>query len=249
MDNRYIGKVISEMQPFLDENGFVSLEDYTFKNDKKAVKVEYSETRQMYLLLCADISEDGSIGEFSEIEAWLFDDSQFERDAESVGIDFVDTLRKNLGIKVRRSVNNSAVDLPTAQKGDKYTVSVFTKKVLDTFPQYKESYKEYVAKYGNFLYLNFFGKYLVPQIKQTLNESTKKSTKKILDMVEPAYMDGDRDTVNAVVACLAAACYDDEKTKTAVFDMLSENTHFKAAVEAFIPVLKSKKQIREILVK
>ena len=68
-------------------------------------------------------------------------------------------------------------------------------------------------------------------------------------MVEPAYAQGDNDTVNAVVACLAAACYNDEATTNAVNEMLSENVHFKAAVNEFTSVIKSKKQIREVLVK
>ena len=36
MDNRYLDKVIAEMQPFFDENGFKSA-DGVYKNDKKAV--------------------------------------------------------------------------------------------------------------------------------------------------------------------------------------------------------------------
>ena len=248
MDNRYIGKVIEEMKPFFDENGFSSFEDYGYKNEKKAVKVQYDDARQMYLLLASDIDEQGGMGEFSEIEAWLFDDTQLERDAESVGIDFVETLRKNMGIKVARTTNGN-IDLPTVQKGDKYGISAFSKKVLDTFPQLKEPYKEYIEKYGNFLYLNFFGTYLVPLIKETLKDNSKKSKKKILDIVEPAYAQGDKDTVNVAVVCLAAACYNDETTANAVNDMLSENTHFKAAVSEFTSVIKSKKRIREVFVK
>lgn len=248
MDNRYIDKVIGEMNPFFEENGFEGFEDYGYKNAKKAVKVEYNEDRQMYLLWLADVSEEGEVGEFAEAQSWLFDDSQFERDAESVGIDFTETLRQNMGIKAVRKVNGN-IDLPTASKGDKYNITVFSKKVLDTFPQFKEPYKEHVAKYGNFLYLNFFGTYLIPQIKETLKENNKKAYKKIFDMVEPAYAQGDKDTVNAVVACLAAACYEDEATTNAVNTMLEENGHFKQAVNEFIGVLKSKKQIREILIK
>ncbi len=248
MDNRYIDTVISEMQMFLDENGFEKTEDYTFKNKKKAVKVDYSEERQMYLLFSADIDEDGKVGEFSEIEAWLFDDSQFQRDAEAVGIDFVDTLRKNLGIKNNKRVNLN-IDLPSSQKGDKYTVLSFTKKALDTFPSLKDEYKVYIEKYGNFLYLNFFGEYLVPKIKAELLNGDKKSAKKIFDLVDPAYKLGDKDTVNAVVACLAAASYENEKASESVAKILQDNSHFLSGVEAFKKVLKSKKQIREILIK
>jgi len=247
LDNRYFDSVIKEMQPFFDENGFESCECGGFKNGKKAVKVEYSEERQMYLLLLADVDENGSVGEFTEAEAWLFDDSQNAKDAESVGIDFTETLRENMGIKAKRV--NQNIDLPTANKDGVYNIAAFTKKALDTFPQYKDTYKEYVAKYGNFLYLNFYGTYIVPAIKTTLSENTKKSVKKVSDLVSDAYVSGDKETVNLVVACLAAACYKDENITNIVNDMFADNTHFKSAVNSFALVLDRKKKIKEVLVK
>ncbi len=248
MDNRYIDKVIGEMQSFFDENGFSPCDCGGFKNDKKAVKVSYSEERQMYLLLIADVNENGETGEFAEAEAWLFDDSQTARDAESVGIDFTETLRENMGIKVRRS-SNVSVDLPTAVKDGAYNISAFTKKALDTFPQYKDTYKEYVAKYGNFLYLNFFGTYIIPSVKSTLTENTKKSVKKIKDLVGEAYVTGDKETVNLVVACVAAACYKDEAVTETVNNMLADDMHFKTAVASFIATLDKKKKLRDVLIK
>ena len=244
MDNRYYKNVIAGMDSFLKENGFVA-DGEIFKNETKALKVEYNDARQMYILNIADISE-GEIGEFSEASAWLFDDSQNEKDAEYVSIDFVDTLRKNMGIKVARV--GGVVDLPAASKGDVMDISGFAKKVLDVYPQFKDLYKEHVAKYGNFLYMKFFGETFVLQIKQVVSENNKKAVKKLLELCENAYIAGDRDTVNTVVACLAAAAYGDDDTKAKILEMLSENNHFKMSVESFIPMLKNKK-ISDLLIK
>ena len=248
MDNRYIDVVINEMKPFLDENGFSSCDGGGYKNGKREIKVSYSDERQMYILLIADIDDEGNVGEFSEKAAWLFDDSQNQKDAESVGIDFTETLRQNMGITVKRS-SASNVELPTASKGDTYNISSFTKKALDTYPQLKDAYKEYVSKYGNFLYLNFFGEYLVPSVKSTLGEKTKKSQKKILDLVSEAYVSGDKETVNAVVAVIAAACYKDSEATETVNGIFADNLHLKSAVASFVSVLNKKKKIREILIK
>ena len=46
MDNRYYEKVIEEMQPFLDEQGFKAQENGNFKNDKREIKIAYDEGRQ-----------------------------------------------------------------------------------------------------------------------------------------------------------------------------------------------------------
>ncbi len=247
MDNRYLENVIAEMQSFFDENGFKEV-DGVYKNEKKAVKVEYSEERQMYVLKTADIEEDGSFN-LGEASAWLFDDSQNAKDAEAVGIDFTSTLKSELGIKTKRATVTSAVDLPTVSKDGTYNITAFTKKMLDVFPALKDEYKAHVTVYGNFLYLNFFGEKLVPQIKAVMNENNKKSVKKLFDVFETAYLHGDRDTVNTIVAVVAAACVNDDVVKANVVAALGENKHFIDSVTQFIPVVSSNKKLSAALIK
>lgn len=248
MDSRYLENVIAEMQPFFNENGFKSV-DGIFKNDKKAVAVEYNDERQMYVLKIADVEEEGELS-FSEVSAWLFDDSQTAKDAEAVGIDFTSTLRDELGIKRTRSATAAnAVDLPTASKDGSYNIAAFTKKVLDVFPALKDEYKAHITVYGNFLYLNFFGEKLVPQIKSVMLENNKKSVKKLFDILQNGYLQGDRDTVNTIVAVVAAACVNDDTVKTNVIAALGDNKHFIDSVTQFIPVVSSNKKLHAALLK
>lgn len=248
MDNRYFENVIKEMQPFFDQNGFKEI-DGVYKSDKKVASVEYNDERQMYILKTADIAEDGSY-ELAEANAWLFDNSQNSKDAEAVGIDFTSTLKAELGIKHTRSATAaSAVDLPTASKDGAYNVTAFTKKMLDVFPVLKDEYKAHVARYGNFLYLNFFGEKLVPQIKAVILENNKKNVKKLFDVFQNAYLQGDRDTVNTVVAVIAAACVGDDKVKENVIAALGENKHFIDSLTQFIPVISSNKKLSAALLK
>ena len=247
MDNRYYDKVIEEMQPFFDEQGFKSEEDGSFKNDKKAVKVQYDESRQMYTLSAADI-EDGNVGEYAEINAWLFDDSQNAKDASSVGIDFTASLRKSLGIKIKRAAG-AEVELPSFSKGGSITVTGFAKKMLDFFPVLKDEYKSHIAENGNFLYLNFFGEHLVPQIKSVLTSGNKKQIKKLFDLLDDLYVKGDKDTVNTIVAVLCAAAYNDEKVTAAVKEMLENDKHFLSSFENFLPVLPKSKKLLAALAK
>ncbi len=248
MDNRYLDKVLAEIKPFFDENGFKE-KDGIFKNDKKAVAVEYSDDRQMYILKTADIAEDGSF-ELEEANAWLFDDSQNAKDAEAVGIDFTTTLKDEMGIKAKRvATNSNSVDLPTASKGSAYNITFFTKKMLDVFPTLKEDYKAHVAFYGNFLYLNFFGEKLVPQIKGVLLENNKKAVKKLFDVLQNGYLQGDRDTINTIVAVVAAACVNDDTVKANAIAALDDNKHFIDSVTQFIPVVSSNKKLSSALLK
>ncbi len=248
LDNRYYDRVIAEMQPFLDEQSFVPQKDGSFKNDRKSIKIEYDEPRQMYTLSAADI-EEGVTGEYSEINAWLFDDSQNAKDAASVGVDFIGSLRKNMGIKIRRSASGNDIELPSVSKGGSITVTGFTKKMLDFFPVLKDEYKNHIAQNGNFLYLNFFGEFLVPQLKGVLKSGNKKQMKKLFDLLEDMYVKGDKDTVNTLVALICAAAYSDEEVLAAVRKMLEEDKHFLSSVENFLPVFSKSRKLLPVLVR
>lgn len=242
MDNRYIGKVVEEMSPFFEENGFKKIGDCEYQNDKCKVKVEYDDARQMYALKKADEG-----GEYSELSAWLFDDSQTERDAASVGIDFTETLSENLGVKKNTRVA-AAVDMPTANK-DGADIATFAKKVLDVYPQFKEPYRAHITKYGNFLYLNFFGETLVPELRKTLASGDKRAIKKIFTVFESTYITGDKDTVNAMLACIAAAVCEDEAAKANLAETLKENDHMLKAVTMLSEKVKTNKKLSAALLK
>ena len=237
MDNRYYENVINEMQPFLDENSFSLNDNGSFSNGTKSFCVEYKEDKQAYTLSVADfIEEDGRYGEYREINSWLFDDSQNAKDAASVGIDFVVSMRKELGIKLKRVVNND-IELPSASKSGSMTVTGFSKKMLDVFPSLKDEYKAHIAQYGNFLYINFFGEQLVPLLKNLFTTGTKKQIKKLYDVFEDAYIKGDKDTVNIMVALLCASAYNDETATSAIREMLAGNSHFLSSFNQLILIM------------
>ena len=242
LDNRYIGKVLEEMQPFFEEQGFKADKNGEYIKEDAGVSVEYDEARQMYLL---KLKKDG--GEYTEISSWLFDDSQSERDAVSVGIDFTETLRESFGVK-KNVRTERMVDLPTAQK-DGADIATFAKKMLDVYPGLKEPYRAHVQKYGNFLYLNFFGEYLVPQLHSVLFAGNKKDIKKAFSVFESTYINGDKDTVNAMLAVIAAAVCDDSVAAENLAKTLEENNHMLKAVTELVPRVKTNKKLSAALLK
>ena len=249
MDN--LENVVGEIKPFFEENNFKATDNNCYENESKKVVVNYDENRQMFTLSIADFSEEeGSFGDVQEINAWLFDDSQNAKDAVSVGIDFTNSLRKELGIKTKRVATNSAnIDLPTASKSDTMNIAGFTKKMLDVYPSLKEPYKEHVATYGNFLYINFFGENLVACYKETFESCSKKKIKKLYDILEVAYVKGDKDTINILLAVLCAAAYKNDTVTAQIREMLAENTHFLASFDNLLPVLPKNKKLFKALVK
>ena len=246
MENHYFDSVIAEMKPLFDEQGFSLQEDGSYKNDKKSVKVEYDEKSLMYRLFMAEVTEEG-VGEYTEVSSWLFDDTQNAKDAESVGMDFSETVRGKIGAKLTRKTD-AQVDLPAFSKDGAFNVTAFTKKVLDVFPTLKDAYREHIAKYGNFLYLDFFGIYLVPELKKVYTENNKKAVKKTTEVFTNAYISGDKEAVNVVVAVLSAAATD-EKVKANLFAALDGNDHLKKSVESFIPCVRKNSKLSKLLLK
>lgn len=247
MDNKYLEQILAEMQGIIKEAG-LKIEDNYLKNDKKLVKIERDEETKIYTISIADI--DGQdVCEYRQISAWLFDDNQTAKDAAAVGIDFSDALRKELGIAAKKTVVNGLVDLPTTQKGNDSNINGLAKKMLDIFPALKEEYKAHIAHYGNFLYLNFFGEHLVPRMIRLFEEGSAKQIKKFYNTILDFYVEGDSDTVNTVIALLAAAAYKNETVTEKIREMLSVNTHFLNSFNMFIPIFAKNKKLLTALIK
>lgn len=244
LENRYYDVVIAELQPFFDENGFKFKED-AFVSETKALKVEYDEEKQLYKLLCADIAEEG-IKEYSVISSYLFDEGQTKNDAVSVGIDFVDTARKAMGIKANRKTVSGEAELPSA-KGDKVTVGTLTAKLLANYPELKDTYKEQTAAKGKYLYLDFCTTYFVPEIKKTLGSGNKKAIKKLVDMLCEMFVTGDRATVNLVIALLSAAVGTDVELFKAAANRMEACPHLIASVNNEVAVLVKDKKLQKAL--
>lgn len=240
LDNRYYGSVIAEMKPFFEENGFKE-NDGVFANEKLAAKIDYDEEHQVYNLSLAEVT-DGNVGEYVLATSYLFDDSQLERDAASVGIDFVDTLKKKLGVKAKRKAVASEIDLPTATKGEAVTVSTLTSKLLAIYPSQKDNYKAEVEAKGKYLYLDFMATYFVPEIRATLESGNKKNVKKLIDMMLEMFVQGDNATSTAVVAMLSAAIGKDEKRFIAATEHMDECTNLVTSINNMIPLLGKNKK-------
>lgn len=248
LDNRYLEFVVAEMQSVLDEQNFALKEEGVFANETKQIKIVYDDAKQLYRLIVADVA-DGVLGEEREISAYLFDDSQTKRDAVSVGLDFADTLKKELGIKRARANNNANdVDLPTAKKNAQMNVEGFTAKLLAVYPELKDVYKASVAKNGMYLYLEFFRETLTPRICSALESGSEKQFKKILDLLNGCYIDGDKETGTIIVAILSVACANNEGLFDKIHDTLGKDAYLVPLVRNFIPEVKKNKALREALI-
>lgn len=238
----YYESLIKYLSEFFAENEITKNEDGTFCAKGKTIKINYNEANKCYEL---NIAEDG--GEFSLVSSYLFDESQREKDIESVAIDFADTLRKNLKIAKKRVAAN--VELPSSQGGDKATLSTLTQKLLAIFPHNKDEYKCHVAAHNRFLATQFYRDFLIPDIKTLLASGNKKQIKKFYDAMVEIFIHSDDETAAFSVACVSAAIYNDIELKATAKELTTECTTYYSNIEHFSSKLKSSKKLRETLVK
>lgn len=246
MENIYFDAVISQMQVLLDGQHFVA-DGEIYKNDTKAMKIEYREDVKQFALLLASVN-DGNIGEFSTVSTWLFDETQNEKDAQAVGVDFADTLRRQLGLKGFATGKNS-VALPTVSKNDAITVTALTQKLLAVYPQFKEDYKADVAQHGRFLYLDFIAHKFAPAIREMLKDQkqNKKQIKKLFDMLIDMYVQGDASTSDAVVTLISAATFGDGEIESVAKEAMKECPHLSVSVRELSARIPKSKKLRAAL--
>lgn len=244
LENRHYGVIIEEMKPFLDENGFKE-QDGAFISETKACKITYDETKQVYNLLAASVSE-GSVGEYVTVTSYLFDENQTEKDAVSVAIDFTEELRALTGLKKKR-IGGGETQLPSANASDVITVNTLVAKLLAIYPALKDVYKDETAKYGKFLYLDFCTTFVVPEVRRDLDENSKKAVKKLMDMFAELFVTGDKDTSTLVVVLLAAAIGKSEARFTAAADRLEDCPHLVTAVNNEIALLAKNKKFAKAM--
>lgn len=248
MDNRYYDQVVAGMREFLDEQGFQANKDGSFSNEKKLFRIEYDEKKQTYMLQVADPVEAGD-PIFKTASSWLFDDSQTAKDAEAVSIDFVEELRRQLGIAPVRKKRYGDVSLPTkADAGDTPNVLVLCQKTLAIFPQFKDEYKAHVEQYGEFLCIDFFSKTLVPKLHELLQQNNKKQLKKVLEMLSQMFVEGDRMVGNViVVTILCGAIGTDRALYDTAYEAMKELPHLQTAVRYAFERLPKDKKMKKML--
>ena len=250
MNSQVQEKILEQLNGMIETAGFKANEDKTeFKNEKLAFKISHDEEKKLLLLDVAAVGENGELGEYTNASSWLFENPEDLRDAESAGMDFFDTLKGKLGMKSTRINRNGEIAMPSKEKsGNSYNVEAFCAKMLAIYPNLKDEYKNHMAQYGTFLYVDFFKTHIVPQIEKLLDENNKKSLKKVIPVLDDVYVNGDRTTQNVVVGIvLCGAVKDNKERYDAAMEALAECQFLKVAFFNIMNRYKKDKALKALL--
>lgn len=249
MNSQVQERILEQLNGIIETAGFVANEDKTeYKNEKIAFKIAHDEEKKMLLLDVAEVNENGEVGEYSNASSWLFENTEELRDADSAGMDFFDTLKGRMGMRSTRVNRNGEIAIPSKEKqGNSYNVEAFCAKLLAIYPNLKDDYKNHVAEYGSFLYLDFFKTFIVPQIENLLDENNKKSIKKVFPVLDDLYVNGDRTVQNVIVGVVLCGAVKDNQTRyNVVMEALEEYQFLKVAFFNIMNRYKKDKALRAL---
>lgn len=200
--------IIDTISSLLNAKGFhpVDTEEGSyFTNDTVAVKVCYSDDRELFTLEHSVMDGDAPASDWKTLTSWLFAKDAPAKEAKSIANDFEDTLREFLGVKPATSKAATAKAIPSkGNAGDEPTPSVLAGRFLTVFPQFKDTYSQYVLENGTFLYVHFFEEVAAPHLGVLLDADDKKRLEKFFDMMNFVYCNGNKEVRAVVSTCILA---------------------------------------------
>ncbi len=236
--------IIDELQPIITEKGFVE-KDGVYSNSEYAFKVEHDCDNKLLKFFVATV-EEGEIKEFSEASAFLFENEEDQKDARSAGLDFLDTAKTKFGIRQGRYTGgNIALPKSTSSTPD---IEALTAKILNIYPEFKETYKSEVALYGDFLFIDFYKTYIAPRVREVIDSGNKKQISKVMNVLAEMFNEGDKMVGDVVVGViLTGAANFDKAREEAILAALEEHKFLKVAAQSFFNLARNDKKIKKML--
>lgn len=250
MNSQILEKITEQLNGIIESGDFKPNDEKTvYTNDKISFKISHDEDKKLLLLDVAGVFETGEVGDYENASSWLFENPEDLRDAESAGLDFLDTLKGKLGIRFARTNKNGEIVMPSKEKtGNSMNIEVFCAKVLAVYPQFKDEYKSHVSHYGTFLYIDFFKTTLMPKVGELLDENNAKTVKKLFALLNEAYSEGDRTVQNVVAGIVLCGAVAQNSTRYEVaLKALEEMPHLKTGFVNIVARYKNDKKLKEIL--
>lgn len=251
MDIKFFEELCNELNPFLSEQGFKLTENNLFTSSQKNYKIDYNDSTSQFILSVAAAVDGDATGEYVELSSWYFDEQNHGvNDIKVIAEDFIGSISGDLGIVKTKKVSTSDVAMPTkAVGGETPGIEAFTNKFLSSFPQYKDTYKAHVAKYGKFLPVEFYKVYGVEKCREVINSQNKKAIDKLFSMLSDMYVEADTVVGDLICAVIIAGTF---KGNMAEFEALAEeyladNIHLKQAGKAIIKEYNKNAKLKALL--
>ncbi len=253
MNIQYLKEVSDVLSGVMKENGYSAegQELGTFKGEFKTYKIAYAEDKRMFSVSVAPAESES----FTELSSWFFDEADHgAKDTVCIGEDFLEAVAKDAGITVVKTADGTAKEIALPEKaalGTEPGVEAFAQKFLAMFPQYKESYKEMMAKYGEFMYVEFFKRYGIAKMNELMSNeiANKKQLTKYWNMLGDMHYEGELVVADIICAVILAGAFGNQPQKfdEAAEKYLADYPFLKASGKAIVHDYKNNRKLRKML--
>lgn len=253
MNIQYLKEVCDVLSDVMKENGYSTdgQELGTFKGEFKTYKVAYTDDKKMFSVSVAPAESES----FTEISSWFFDEADHgTKDTACIGEDFLEAICKDAGIAVVKAADGTTKEIALPEKaalGTEPGIEAFAQKFLAMFPQYKEPYKEMMAKYGEFMYVEFFKRYGIAKMNELMaNEiANKKQLTKYWNMLGDMHYEGELVVSDVICAVILAGAFGKEPQKfdEAAEKYLADYPFLKSAGKTMVHDYKNNRKLRKML--
>lgn len=253
MNIQYLKEVSDVISGLLSENGFSSTESEpgVFKGEAKTYKIAYDEAKREFSVSVGATDTES----YTVLSTWFFDENDHgPKDTLCIGEDFLEAVAKDLGVKIVKATDGTTKEIAMPEKaalGTEPGVEAFTQKFLAMFPQYKGNYKDSVAKYGDFLYVDFYKHYGVEKMSELMADEAKnkKTLTKFWNMLGDMHYEGELVVADLICSVILAGAFgsEPEKFDAAAEKYLADYPFLKASAKASVHDFKSNKKLRKAL--
>ncbi len=201
-----------------------------YMNNNATVRMEMNEKSNTFTLYIAD-TVNPSEKDYRSVSTWGFNPQQCEeRDVESIGKDFMETLQAKYAPHMQHtSVSTGNIKMPqtVSRAKVKSGVVAFDTKTLATrfaamFPQFKDDVRTNVAEYGDFYPETFFSKIAAPHVIKVIQSGDTHTIKKMLSMFHELFEDGSFDVQGTIAVTLLGQMKNDSAMMNTVDKYLQE---------------------------
>ncbi|MGN0453176.1 MAG: hypothetical protein ACI4GZ_05175 [Ruminococcus sp.] len=187
-----------------------------FTGESVAYSVIYDLEKYHVVLRSCSMTDDGPDNEWKSMATWMFNpETDTNKEAESIGNDFAETLNSASAIKrVKQAKKKKKSDEGNADP------LFLSKRFVTFFPELKAEIKAEQDCYESFRGVTFIRQNVMPRINELLAKGSKSEKNKLAQLLGTQYTNGDMDTRSIITIVILNSI--DEKHLEEFVPMLSE---------------------------
>lgn len=225
MDQKYFSIINNKVNNVLEplgykKNNVISENDEItslFTGTDMAYMIIYYNDRKVVVLQACAMTEDGPDNEWKSMATWMFDpEADGEREAESIGNDFAETLRGPIKAKTRSQKKKKNSDDGNADP------LFFSKRLVNVFPELKEEIRDEQDGYDPFRGVTFTREHVVPKVNALLKRGSKQDINKLGAILNAQYNNGDIDT-RSIITIVVLNSIDTKESADLMYNALDDD--------------------------